>query len=57
MKKVNPFITSGYVSKKYFCDRKKELASLLSYIRNGRCKYDACLASPYGENRADTPRF
>ncbi|GHT72945.1 ATPase [Bacteroidia bacterium] len=33
--KVNPFITSGYISKKYFCDRKKEIASLQTYMRNG----------------------
>lgn len=32
---INPFVTSGYISKKYFCDRKKELASLLSYLKNG----------------------
>jgi AAA+ ATPase superfamily predicted ATPase len=33
--KINPFITSGYVSKKYFCDRKKELAALQNYLQNG----------------------
>jgi AAA+ ATPase superfamily predicted ATPase len=33
--KINPFVTSGYISKKYFCDRKKELAALQNYLRNG----------------------
>ncbi|MDR3328190.1 MAG: ATP-binding protein, partial [Prevotellaceae bacterium] len=35
MKKLNPFITSGYVSKRYFCNRKKELAALLNNMQNG----------------------
>jgi AAA+ ATPase superfamily predicted ATPase len=31
----NPFITSGYHSPKYFCDRKAETGLLSKYIRNG----------------------
>ena len=31
----NPFLTSGYHGAKYFCDRKKEAATLLSNIKNG----------------------
>jgi len=31
----NPFITSGYVSSEYFCDREKETGQLLKNIRNG----------------------
>lgn len=31
----NPFIVSGYVSPKYFCDRTKETAFLVSQITNG----------------------
>jgi uncharacterized protein len=31
----NPFLTTGYHGVKYFCDRKKETAALLSNIKNG----------------------
>ena len=31
----NPFIVSGYVSAKYFCDRKKETAELIRKVTNG----------------------
>ncbi len=31
----NPFITSGYVSSEYFCDREKDTEQLLKNIRNG----------------------
>ena len=31
----NPFVTGGYVSSEYFCDREKETEQLLRYIRNG----------------------
>jgi AAA+ ATPase superfamily predicted ATPase len=32
----NPFITKGYISKEYFCDREEETADILSAINNGR---------------------
>jgi len=31
-KKINPFVTVGYVSPEYFCDREKETARLISTI-------------------------
>lgn len=34
--KTNPFIISGYISPKYFCDREEETAKMLSAIINGR---------------------
>lgn len=32
---TNPFITSGYVSPEYFCDREQESAQLIREIKNG----------------------
>jgi len=32
---LNPFITIGYQSKEYFCDREYELSALLEGVRNG----------------------
>jgi len=32
---LNPFITSGYVSKEYFCDREEETNQLIREIKNG----------------------
>ena len=32
---VNPFLTIGYVSKEYFCDREYELEILKRYAKNG----------------------
>jgi AAA+ ATPase superfamily predicted ATPase len=32
----NPFVVSGYVSSKYFCDREKESAELTNSLLNGR---------------------
>jgi len=34
-KYINPFITSGYVSSEYFCDREEEAAQLIKEIQNG----------------------
>jgi len=31
----NPFITSGYLSAEYFCDRKSESRNLIQEITNG----------------------
>lgn len=36
MKLENPFITKGYVSPDYFCDREEETATLLEAIKNNR---------------------
>ncbi|MDO9153932.1 MAG: ATP-binding protein [Paludibacter sp.] len=32
---INPFITTGYISGEYFCDREKETEHLISLIKNG----------------------
>ncbi len=32
----NPFVISGYVSPKYFCDREEETENLIRYVANGR---------------------
>jgi len=34
-KYINPFITSGYVSSEYFCDREEETKQLIKEIKNG----------------------
>ena len=39
----NPFLTKGYESAEYFCDRDDETAALISNIKNGR---DTTLVSP-----------
>lgn len=31
----NPFVTNGYVSAKYFCDREKETEDIITLLRNG----------------------
>lgn len=36
MKKKNPFVTEGYIGKKYFCDREKELDDVLTALTAGR---------------------
>lgn len=43
MSKMNPFLTNGYVSAEYFCDRTTETATLLRYLTNGN---NAALISP-----------
>ena len=43
MAKINPFITSGYISAEYFCDRIIETATLTRYITNGN---NVALISP-----------
>ena len=35
-KRRNPFLTHGYESPKYFCDREKETEKLMSALQNGR---------------------
>ena len=32
---INPFLTTGYISKEYFCDREKETENLINYCTNG----------------------
>ncbi|MDR2970764.1 MAG: ATP-binding protein, partial [Bacteroidales bacterium] len=34
-KKVNPFLSTGYISKEYFCDREYELEVLKRNVKNG----------------------
>lgn len=36
MKNNNPFLTTGYISPGYFCDREKESSEILEAIKNGR---------------------
>lgn len=43
MAKINPFITNGYVSAEYFCDRMVETEELTRYITNGN---NVALISP-----------
>ncbi|MCD8183998.1 MAG: ATPase [Bacteroides sp.] len=43
MVKINPFVTNGYVSAKYFCDRISEAEMLTRYITNGN---NVALISP-----------
>ena len=43
MAKINPFITSGYISAEYFCGRIIETATLTRYIANGN---NVALISP-----------
>lgn len=43
MTKINPFITNGYVSAEYFCDRTVETDMLVRYITNGN---NVALISP-----------
>ena len=31
----NPFVTTGYVSAEYFCDREKETQDIIRYLTNG----------------------
>jgi len=33
--KQNPFITSGYISEEFFCDREKETEHLINLVKNG----------------------
>lgn len=33
--KQNPFITTGYISEEYFCDRQKETEHLINMLKNG----------------------
>jgi hypothetical protein len=35
MKEINPFVITGYVSHRYFCDREKESAELIKLLQNG----------------------
>lgn len=36
MKTKNPFLTYGYVSPEFFCDREEETATIISALENGR---------------------
>lgn len=56
MVKMNPFITSGYRSEKYFCDRIEETRFLTKQITNGN---NVALISPpaVGKDRTDRTLF
>lgn len=56
MTKINPFITSGYISAKYFCDRITETTTLTRYITNGN-NVALISPSPFRKNRADRALF
>ena len=43
MSKMNPFLTNGYISAEYFCDRTDETETLLRYLTNGN---NTALISP-----------
>ena len=43
MENNNPFITNGYISAEYFCDRVTETETLTRYITNGN---NVALISP-----------
>jgi hypothetical protein len=49
----NPFITTGYVSAEYFCDREKETADIIGILRNGN---NVALVSPRRYEKTDLLR-
>ncbi|MBQ9417270.1 MAG: ATP-binding protein [Bacteroidales bacterium] len=49
----NPFITSGYVSAEYFCDREKETHDIISLLLNGN---NIALISPRRYGKTDLMR-
>lgn len=49
----NPFVTNGYVSAKYFCDREKETADVITMLLNGN---NIALISPRRYGKTDLIR-
>jgi len=49
----NPFITTGYLSAKYFCDREQETTDLLRFLQNGN---NVALVSPRRYGKTDLIR-
>ncbi len=45
---TNPFVTSGYVSPEYFCDRRQESEQLIGEIGNGNNLALICIARIHG---------
>lgn len=49
----NPFVTTGYISDEYFCDRKQETQDLIRFLRNGN---NVALVSPRRYGKTDLIR-
>lgn len=49
----NPFVTNGYVSSEYFCDREKETAKIVSLLTN---ENNIALISPRRLGKTDLLR-
>lgn len=49
----NPFVTTGYVSAEYFCDREQETADIIRYLKNGN---NVALISPRRYGKTDLIR-
>ena len=49
----NPFVTTGYVSAEYFCDREKETEDIIRYLTNGN---NVALISPRRYGKSDLLR-
>ena len=49
----NPFVTNGYVSPEYFCDREKETAKIVSLLTN---ENNIALISPRRLGKTDLLR-
>ena len=49
----NPFVTTGYVSAEYFCDREKETQDIIRYLTNGN---NVALISPRRYGKSDLLR-
>ena len=50
---INPFVTTGYVGKDYFCDREKETKDLVQLLINGN---NVALISPRRYGKTDLLR-
>ena len=50
----NPFVTNGYVSPEYFCDREKETAKIVSLLTN---ENNIALISPRRLGKTDLLRY
>ena len=50
----NPFVTTGYVSADYFCDREKETEDIVRFLTNGN---NVALISPRRYGKTDLIRL